>query len=292
MIKSMTGYGNAEGVSGKLEISIELRSVNNRFLDCNIRIPRVYTAVEDGMKAMVQKYISRGKVDVYVTIDATKSDDVAISVNEPLAEAYMAALGKLNEKFGVANDVTALSLARFPDILKVEKLESDTDTLGDDICGILEEALKGFNEMRIREGEKLYNDISSHGDEILRLTDLAEQRSAVTVPEYREKLYQRMTEILETKDIDENRILLESAIFADKVAVNEEVVRLRSHVSQLRHLLSLGEPVGRKLDFIVQEMNREANTIGSKGNDGEMARIVIDLKAEIEKIREQVQNVE
>lgn len=292
MIKSMTGYGCAEGVSNKLEISIELRSVNNRFLDCNIRIPRVYTAVEDGMKAMVQKYISRGKVDIYVTIDATKSDDVAISVNEPLAEAYMAALNKLAEKFEVVNDATALSLARFPDILKVEKLESDTDTLGEDICGILEEALKSFNEMRIREGEKLYNDISSHGDEILRLTDMAEKRSAVTVPEYREKLYNRMMEILETKDIDENRILLESAIFADKVAVNEEVVRLRSHVSQLKHLLSLGEPVGRKLDFIVQEMNREANTIGSKGNDGEMARIVIDLKAEIEKIREQVQNVE
>jgi len=288
----MTGYGNAEGVSGKLEISIELRSVNNRFLDCNIRIPRVYTAVEDGMKAMVQKYISRGKVDVYVTIDATKSDDVSISVNEPLAEAYMAALNKLSEKFSFANDVTALALARFPDILKVEKLEADADTLGDDICGILENALKGFNEMRVREGEKLYNDISSHGDEILRLTDLAEKRSAVTVPEYREKLYGRLMEVLNNKDIDESRILLEAAIFADKVAINEEVVRLRSHVSQLKHLLDKGEPVGRKLDFIVQEMNREANTIGSKGNDGEMAKIVIDLKAEIEKIREQVQNVE
>lgn len=292
MIKSMTGYGCAEGVSGKLEISIELRSVNNRFLDCSIRIPRVYTAVEDGMKAVVQKYISRGKVDVYVTIDATKSDDVDISVNEPLAEAYMSAMDKLAAKFGFVNDASALALARFPDILRIEKAESDTDTLCNDICAVLTEALEGFNEMRIREGDKLYNDISSHGDEILRLTELAEKRSAVTVPEYREKLTNRMMDILQTKDIDESRILMEAAIFADKVAVNEEIVRLRSHVSQLRHLLDSGEPVGRKLDFIVQEMNREANTIGSKGNDGEMARIVIDLKAEIEKIREQVQNVE
>ena len=292
MIKSMTGYGNAAGVSGKLEISIELRSVNNRFLDCSIRIPRVYTAVEDGMKAMVQQYITRGKVDVYVTIDATKSDDVTISVNEPLAEAYVEAFKQLSEKFEIKNDVTALSLAKFPDILKVEKVEDDTEALGNDICNILEEALKGFDEMRTREGEKLYNDITSHADEIERLTGLAEERSAVTVPEYREKLYQRMTEVLQSTDVDENRILLEAAVFADKVAVNEEVVRLRSHVSQLRHLISGSEPVGRKLDFIVQEMNREANTIGSKGNDGEMAKIVIDLKAEIEKIREQVQKVE
>ena len=292
MIKSMTGYGNAAGVSGKLEISIELRSVNNRFLDCSIRIPRVYTAVEDGMKAMVQQYITRGKVDVYVTIDATKSDDVTISVNEPLAEAYVEAFKQLSEKFEIKNDVTALSLAKFPDILKVEKVEDDTEALGNDICNILEEALKGFDEMRTREGEKLYNDITSHADEIERLTGLAEERSAVTVPEYREKLYQRMTEVLQSTDVDENRILLEAAVFADKVAVNEEVVRLRSHVSQLRHLISGSEPVGRKLDFIVQEMNREANTIGSRGIDGEMAKIVIDLKAEIEKIREQVQKVE
>jgi uncharacterized protein (TIGR00255 family) len=292
MIKSMTGYGNAAGVSGKLEISIELRSVNNRFLDCSIRIPRVYTAVEDGMKAMVQKYISRGKVDVYVTIDATKSDDVTISVNEPLSEAYVAAIRQLSEKYGIEDDLTAGALARFPDILKIEKAEEDTEALEKDICGILEEALRGFDEMRTREGGKLFNDISAHADEIERLTNLAEERSTVTVPEYREKLYQRMTEVLQSADVDENRILLEAALFADKVAVNEEVVRLRSHVSQLRHLISGAEPVGRKLDFIVQEMNREANTIGSKGNDGDMAKIVIDLKAEIEKIREQVQNVE
>lgn len=292
MIKSMTGYGNAEGVSNKLEISIELRAVNNRFLDCSIRIPRVYTAVEDSLKALVQKYTSRGKVDVYVTIDASNSDDVMINVNEPLAEAYMAALGKLADKFGISGDLSAVTLAKFPDILLVEKQKSDTDTLASDMCGILENALIGFNEMRSREGEKLYYDISSHLDEISRLTDMAETRSAVTVPEYRAKLLQRMNEVLQTKEYDENRILLEAALFADKVAINEEVVRLRSHVSQLRQMLEQDEPVGRKLDFLVQEMNREANTIGSKGNDTEMAKIVIDLKAEIEKIREQVQNVE
>jgi len=297
MVKSMTGYGSAAGTSGKLDITIELRGVNNRFLDLNIRIPRVYTAVEDGMRAMVQKYISRGKVDVFVTIDNSKADDVKISVNWPLARAYRTALTELEKEFdmggsAISDDTTTNALARFPDVLKIEKAEIDTDQLEKDICAILEEALKNYEEMRLREGQKLYNDISSRADAILELTDRAEQRSEVSVAEYQSRLYAKLRETLADKNIDENRVLLEAAIFADRVAVNEEVVRLRSHVSQLRHMLDSGEPVGRKLDFIVQEMNREANTIGSKGNDVEMARIVIDLKAEIEKIREQIQNIE
>ncbi len=297
MVKSMTGYGSAAGTSGKLDITIELRSVNNRFLDLNIRIPRVYTAVEDGMRAMVQRYISRGKVDVFVTIDNSKADDVKISVNWPLARAYREALTELEKEFdmggsAISDDTTTNALARFPDVLKIEKAEIDTDQLEKDICAILEEALKNYEDMRLREGQKLYNDISSRAEAILELTDRAEQRSEVSVAEYQSRLYAKLRETLADKNIDENRVLLEAAIFADRVAVNEEVVRLRSHVSQLRHMLDSGEPVGRKLDFIVQEMNREANTIGSKGNDVEMARIVIDLKAEIEKIREQIQNIE
>jgi len=292
MIKSMTGYGCAKGESGKIGISIELRSVNNRFLDCSIRIPRVYTVVEDALKSLVQKHISRGKVDVYVTLDTSNADDVIIEVNQPVAASYMKALEELSELYDVKNDVTALSLSRFQDVLRIEKAEADTDELSADLCSVLEEALCGYDKMRLVEGEKLYNDISSRLDEIERLTAMAKERSPVTVKAYRDKLTARMREVLQNTEIDENRILMEAAIFADKVAVNEEIVRLRSHVSQLRDMLLSDEPVGRKLDFLIQELNREANTLGSKGNDSEMARIVIDLKAEIEKIREQVQNVE
>ena len=292
MIKSMTGYGSAKGASGRLEITIELRSVNNRFLDCSVRIPRVYTSLEDGIKAQIQKAISRGKVDVFVTIDASKADDVVISVNESVADAYMAALRRISEKYGIENDATAMSLAKMQDVLFVTKAEADTEQLGADISAILASALEDFNSMRAREGAKLKNDILSRADEIERLTALAEERSPATVTEYRDRLYKRMTEVLESTSIDEGRILTEAAIFADKTAVAEETVRLRSHISQLRHLMESDEPVGRKLDFLIQEFNREANTIGSKGNDIEMARIVVDLKSEIEKIREQVQNIE
>ena len=292
MIKSMTGYGNATGASGKLGLTVELRSVNNRFLDCNVRIPRVYTAAEDAIKAMVQSCISRGKVDVYVTIDASAADDVTIRINEPLAGAYVDAFQHLFDKYGVTNDLTASSLARFSDVLVVEKKETDTDQLTKDICAVLAQALDSFDSMRIAEGARLRDDILSRADEIERLTALAEARSPQTVAEYRARLEQRMREVLESTTIDEARILTEAAIFADRVAVNEEIVRLKSHLVQLRTFMESSEPIGRKLDFLVQEFNREANTLGSKGNDLEMARIVVDLKAEIEKIREQIQNIE
>ena len=292
MIKSMTGYGCAQGTSGKLGLSIEIRSVNNRYLDCTIRIPRIYTYAEDAMKTLVQKYVSRGKVEVYVYVDSTAADDVVVKINEPLALAYAEALSEMSQKFGLERGATAMSLSRFQDVLTVEKKETDREALEKDLCAVLEDALKGYDAMRRTEGRKLYEDISLRLEEIGRLTDLAEERSPVTVAEYRQRLTDRMTEILETKQIDENRILLEAAIFADRVAVNEEIVRLRSHVSLLKDMIGMDEPVGRKLDFLIQELNREANTMGSKGNDVEMARIVVDLKAEIEKIREQVQNVE
>lgn len=292
MIKSMTGYGCAKGVSGKIDLSIELRSVNNRYLDCNIRIPRVYTAVEDSMKTLIQSYITRGKVDIYVNIDSSSADDVAISVNRPLAEAYLSALNALSIDYAIKNDITVMSISRFPDVLKVEKKEADTETLSADICSVLDVALQDFNRMRIVEGERLSNDITQRLDEIERLTSIAEERSPKTVSEYRAKLEQRMMDVLKNTELDKSSILTEAAIFADRIAVNEEIVRLRSHISQLRNMMQSREPVGRKLDFLVQELNREANTIGSKGNDTEMARIVVDMKAEIEKIREQAQNIE
>ncbi len=231
-------------------------------------------------------------MDVYVNIDSSGADDVVISVNKPLAEAYVNALSRLSADFDMTNDLTVTALSRMPDVLKVEKQEADLAALEADISTILDEALTGFDSMRLREGEKLYQDISARLEEIGRLTDLAEQRSPKTVSEYRSKLEQRMAEVLQNTDIDETFILTEAAIFADRTVVNEEIVRLRSHLSQLGGMLQSSEPVGRKLDFLIQECNREANTIGSKGNDLEMARIVVDLKAEIEKIREQAQNIE
>ncbi|MBQ8974679.1 MAG: YicC family protein [Oscillospiraceae bacterium] len=292
MIKSMTGYGCASGEADKLGVKIELRSVNNRYLDCGIRIPRVYTALEDPMKALIQKSVTRGKVDVYVTIDSSGTDDTNISVNRALAEAYLQAVTEISETFELENDLTALSLARMPDVLTVEKAEADTDILSEGMCAILSAALEDYNAMREAEGKKLYADISSRLDTIISLVQKVERRSPQTVKEYREKLSAKMAEVLGGTGIDENRILMEAAIYADKVAVDEETVRLRSHIDQMRDMIQSSVPVGRKLDFLVQEMNREANTIGSKCSDIEISRAVVDIKGEIEKIREQVQNIE
>jgi len=292
MIKSMTGYGSADGVVEKLVVTIELRSVNNRFLDCNVRIPRVYTFVEDAMKAEVQKAISRGKVDIYVSIDSSKADDVKISLNEPLAEAYLSAFSIMSDKYGLKNDVSVVSMSHFPDILLVEKKKTDFDAFSEGVCAVLREALKEFDEMRTREGQKLKEDILARLGEIERILAFVEERSPRTVSEYRARLEQRMAEVLADRCIDEGRLITEAAIFADKVAVDEETVRLRSHIEQLKGMLESDQPMGRKLDFLVQEFNREANTIGSKCNDTELSHMVVNLKAEIEKIREQAQNIE
>ena len=288
----MTGYGIAKGNSGKLDITVELKSVNNRFLDCSIRLPRVYNVLEDSLKTYIQKYVSRGKVDVYVTIDTSKADDVLITINSSVADAYIAALKSLASQYHIENDVTAVTLSRLPDVLSVSKEEADIDALREDILKILAEAISDFESMRIREGEKLAIDINTRADKIEQLVSAIEKRSPMVVTEYRQRLLTRMQEVLESTKYDEARILTEAAIFADRIAVNEETVRLRSHISQLRGMIASNEPVGRKMDFLVQEFNREANTIGSKCNDLETSKIVVDLKAEIEKIREQIQNVE
>ena len=292
MIKSMTGYGNSKGFSGKTEVSIEIKSVNSRFLDCTFKMPRTLYALEEPLKSILQSHISRGKVDVFITLDTSKTDDVEMKLNRPLAEAYLDALKTLADDYGLSFGISAMDLTRFPDVLQAEKRETDLGRLGEDISSVLIQALVGFDEMRAREGEKLIACINERLDEIKRLTALAEEISPRSVAEYRKKLEARMREVLQAVDVDEQRLLMETAVFADRVAVNEETVRLRSHIEQLSEFLYSGEPVGRKIDFLVQEFNREANTIGSKGNDAEMARVVVDMKAEIEKIREQAQNIE
>ena len=288
----MTGYGRARETRGNRDITVELRSVNNRYLDCTVKMPRAYIFAEDAVKSRVQKAISRGKVDVFVSIDATGADEAVVAVNEGLAKGYFDALQKINSLLSLTGEVSAATIAKFPDVLTVTKAEEDLESIGVDICAVLDEALKNYNAMRATEGEKLAIDIGGRLDTIEALTGKVEQRSPETVREYREKLTARMQEVLQSTTIDEARILTEAAIYADKIAVDEETVRLRSHVAQLRDMLKSNDPMGRKMDFLIQEVNRESNTIGSKCNDIDIARDVVALKAEVEKIREQVQNIE
>lgn len=292
MVKSMTGYGRAEETVNGCTITVELRSVNNRYLDCNVRIPRLYLFAEEAIKTRVQNTISRGKVDVFVTLDNANAGKMQVSVNKPVADGYYAALQQLAEEYHLSNDISVSLLSRFPEVLLAEKAEEDVEQMAKDICAVLDRALADFDQMRTREGERLQNDILSRAATIEEKVSLVEERSPQTVSEYRARLEARMNEVLSNTQIDPARILTEAAIFADKVAVDEETVRLRSHISQLREMLSKGGATGRKLDFLIQEFNREANTIGSKCSDIQIARHVVDVKAEIEKIREQVQNIE
>ena len=293
MIKSMTGYGRARQTLHKRDITVEVRSVNNRYLDCTVKMPRMYAFAEDAVKQAVQKRVSRGKVDVFITVDASAADVAKVTVNRELAAQYAAALGDLASLCGPgAWKLTPEVLARFPDVLTVTKADEDLEAVSADLCAVLEEALAAYNQMRAVEGEKLAEDIAGRLDTIERYTGQVEERSPQTVAEYRAKLTARMQEVLQSATVDPQRILMEAAIYADKVAVDEETVRLRSHVSQLRTMLRSDEPMGRKMDFLIQEVNRESNTIGSKCSDVAIAQVVVGLKAEVEKMREQVQNVE
>ncbi len=292
MVKSMTGYGRGEAVKRGRPITVELRSVNNRYLDCTVKLPRIYVFAEDAIKALVQKHISRGKVDVFVTIGPSAQGDTVISVNRPVADGYYKALCDLRDTYGLRDDISVSLLSRFQDVFLVEKDQEDLEAVCTDICSVLELALQDFDGMRTREGEKLRQDILGRAASISELTGTVEARAPGIVADYRARLEGKMAEVLQNTQIDESRILTEAAIYADKVAVDEETVRLRSHLSQLELMLNGDGPVGRKLDFLIQEFNREANTIGSKCNDVQTARIVVDIKAEIEKIREQIQNLE
>ena len=292
MVKSMTGYGRAREMRNGRDITVEVRSVNNRYLDCTVKMPRAYIFAEDRMKARVQQAISRGKVDVFVTIDASAADAAVVAVNEPLARGYYDALTRLKTMFDLSGDITPEVLAKFPDVLAVTKAEEDVEAIAADICAVLDDALASYNAMRAVEGEKLAADVAGRITTIEAVVGKVEERSPQTVAAYRQRLETKMQEVLQSTAIDESRILTEAAIFADKIAVDEETVRLRSHIAQLRAMLVSDEPVGRKLDFLIQEVNRECNTIGSKCNDLTIAQDVVNMKAEVEKIREQVQNME
>lgn len=292
MIKSMTGYGGAKGSVEGLEISVELKSVNNRYLDTSVRLPRSFLFAEDGVKAAVQRHISRGKVDVFVSVDSSAAGDMTVKINEPLLKGYMEAINSIANDYGLSNDMTAMSICRFPDVLSVEKKDMDAEAITAGIVAVAEDALKDFDAMRLREGEKLRDDVLSKLETIDSLVSTVEQESPKTLADYRVRLESKMAEVLGSAGIDENRILAEAAIFADRIAVDEETVRLRSHMSQLKTMISGDSPTGRKIDFLIQEFNREANTIGSKCQNSSIAHVVVDLKSEIEKIREQIQNIE
>ena len=292
MIKSMTGYGRAQGSFSGGEITVEVKSVNNRYLDCGVKLPRGYAYLEEGVKSLVQKSISRGKVDVYITINSAGADNVKISVNGPIAAGYIEAMRSLVRDYGIQDDISVSAISQFNDVLLVEKQEQDENEVKTAISSVVQNALDAFDAMRTREGEALKADLLQKADGILTLVSSVEARSPITVAAYRERLTAKMREVLEERQIDEARIIQEAAIYADKVAVDEETVRLRSHVDQLKGMLNDGGVIGRKLDFLMQEMNREANTIGSKGNDVEQARNVVNIKSELEKIREQIQNIE
>ena len=292
MIKSMTGYGSAKGVVDGMTISVELKSVNNKFLDTAIRLPRGFLFTEEQIKSQIQAHISRGKVDMFVNIDSSQGGDMTVKVNEPLLQAYLDAIRHIAEIHGLPNDATAMSVSRLPDVLSVEKRELDADEILSQISAVVEAALCDHDAMRIREGQRLKEDILSHLSRIRELVQIVEASSPETVMEYRKRLTQKMEEVLQGRGIAETRILTEAAIFADHIAVDEETVRLRSHMDQLSLMLEGGSPIGRKTDFLIQEFNREANTIGSKCQDAKIAHVVVELKSEIEKIREQIQNIE
>lgn len=292
MIYSMTGYGRAVETCSGREITVEIRSVNNRYLDCTVKLPRVFSFAEDAVKRRVKEEVARGKVDVYISVNAAAAADMRISLNRPVLEGYLSAMEEIARDYGVKNDISVTALSRFPDVFVVEKAQTDEQKLTEELLSVVSKALEAFNAMRRTEGAALEKDLRAHAAVILGLVERVEARSPVTAAEYRARLEAKMKEVLESTTIDESRILTEAAIFADKIAVDEETVRLRSHLGQLAAMLDAGGAIGRKLDFLMQEMNREANTIGSKGNDIEQARTVVEIKAELEKIREQMQNIE
>lgn len=292
MIKSMTGFGRCEVAENNRKFTVEMKAVNHRYLDVNIKMPKSLNFFESAIRTELKNYISRGKVDVFINVSNLTGNDTAVIVNAPLAAEYKAAIDQIGEQLGISHEVSAYQLSRLPEVITLEKNELDKEAALALLMQAVNEALSDFNAIRSREGEKLCDDISSRLDTIEGYVSFIEQRSPQTVVEYRERLTRKMQEVLENTHIDESRILTEAAMYADRIAVDEETVRLRSHISQMRELLKSKTPVGRKLDFIVQELNRETNTIGSKCNDSEIVKIVLDTKSEIEKIREQVQNIE
>lgn len=292
MIKSMTGYGKSEQTIDSLNVTVEIKSVNHRYFEFSARVPREYGFLEEKLKKYCNSLITRGKVECYVSVEDLEEREMEVNVNETLAAGYVKALKELSERFGLKDDISAVTLSRYPDVITLHKASEDEERIWNAVKTVAETAVSKFIEMRETEGSKLRGDILSRADYIIECVEFIEGRSPETVREYNEKLKQRMKELLGDAAVDEQRLLNEAAIYADKIAVDEETVRLRSHISQLREFMNSSGAIGRKLDFLVQEINREANTIGSKAQDVDIAKKVIAIKAEVEKIREQVQNIE
>ena len=292
MLKSMTGYGRVKVENDLREITVELRSVNHRYLDLNIKVPRIYGYLEDTVSKLAQAAIARGKVDIFVSVRAKEGADIKVIPNMAVIQGYVDAIKKVSETYGISDEVSALSLLRLPDAMEQNKEEADADQLKAEVSAVLAQALEEYNAMREKEGARLVEDVIYRAGLIAKAVDFVETRSPDCVEEYRQRIAARMTEILDGSELAQQRILQEAALYADKVNVTEEIVRLRSHLSQLDNMLKSPVAIGRKLDFLVQEMNRETNTIGSKANDFQIAKTVVDMKAEIEKIREQIQNLE
>ncbi len=292
MIRSMTGYGHAQGTIKGMSITFEIKSVNHRYFEFSSRVPRNYGFLDEKLKSYLQDKISRGKVECFVQIDTLEQTDVIVQINHSLANGYVNAFSELSQLYGIKNDITVASFSRYNDIFSVHKGQADEDEILNAVITVASEAVESFVKMREAEGEKLKNDVLFRISEIIKCVEFIESRSPETVKEYNAKLLGRMKELLEDTHIEQQRLLTEAAIFADKVAVDEETVRLRSHLDQLVNFFDSKEAIGRKMDFLVQEINREANTVGSKAQDVEIARCVVNIKSEIEKIREQVQNIE
>lgn len=293
MIKSMTGYGRGEAVLNGKEITVELKSVNHKYFEFSCRTSRGYAFLEEKLKSYVSSRVSRGKIDMYVSVVSTgESEDCTVNVNHALASGYFKALSEIAESYNVQSDITATTVARFPDVLTVHKAPENEEQVLEDVLSVAKEAVDKFIAMREVEGERLYSDVMSRAKTILDIVAIIEERSPVIVEEYEKRLCARIEELVGNDTFDRQRVLTEVAIFADKVAVAEETVRLRSHFDQLDSIMGATGAIGRKLDFLVQEMNREANTIGSKVQDAALAHQVVNIKSEIEKIREQIQNIE
>lgn len=292
MILSMTGFGRGEQVLHGRDITVEIRSVNSRYFEYSSRIPRSFAFLDAQLKKLLASRISRGKVELSLTVQTVEAQDSTVQVNMELARSYQQALRQLSDELGVRDDLTATSLSRMPDVLTVTAARANEEELAADVEAVCQQALDAFIAMRAVEGDKMKADVLNRLDTVEKCVTQIETLSEGRVQNYTNRLYEKLKAILEDRDIDDSRVLTEAAIFADKTAIDEETVRLRSHLAQYRQILSLAEPVGRKLDFLTQELNRETNTIGSKCQDIDITRIVVDVKAEIEKIREQIQNIE
>lgn len=292
MVKSMTGFGRGFLEECKKSFTVEMKSVNHRYCDINIRMPKAFMALEERMRAVIQEKVHRGKIDVYITVNTYDKDDVELIYNETLSDNYYECLKKISERYDIKNDISVSLIGRFPEVITVKQKEEDLEAVWKSLSVSLKEAVDSLVYMREKEGSKLYKDINIKSAEIKKMVDKIEEKAPKVVNEYNKKIHERVSELLSQSEIDENRIAMEVALFVDKSSVDEEIVRLNSHINQILETLNLKEPIGRKLDFIVQEMNREANTIASKSTDLEIVNLVLNIKNHIEKIREQIQNIE